>query len=849
MRQVGAAARLPVLTALLAVLSALVTLVPFHSHQFDSLIGMPWYVLAALFAVTQACPIPVQIDGQPRVLSFVAVPVVLGLFLSDPASLIIGAAVGSAVVIGVRRVAPVRAAWDAALVAAAGSVAVLLFAWLAPAETGSASGTAHPVAAALAAIAAAVVAVVLTCVANMLALGWSGDRRGARTGLGDLVVTAATAVPAAVLGVFGVFSFTDAEAALPMAATGTAALLGQRAFATLGRRQAALERLYRLSDALADAPSVADVVRSVLVQSLELMAAGYAEVLLDGLGETRLAWTARAGGEVLGPLDGDLLVEGLAFPPTEPGLLPGGSAADRTALRVRSVDGAVIAPLRVGPDLAGHLLVAGRPGEGRGFTGVDLRLLVTVANHANVALSNARLIERLHVEARQDELTGLPNRTHFRELLERSCAGEPADPGFAVMLLDFDGFKAVNDTLGHPAGDELLRVLSRRLADVAGTGATVARLGGDEFAVLAPGLGDEASASALADRLLSVFDAPVEVAGTRLRLGGSLGIALSPMHATSGPDLMRDADVAMYVAKAGSNGPRVFREDMLEGSALSLSLGSDLKDAVARDEVEVALHPVVVLGSGALHSVEVLARWTHPVHGEVPPEKFFRAAEQAGLTVDLSARILDRALRLCRLWLDEGHAVRVAVNTAPRWLADTTLPEQVGQALARHGVPADLLCLELTERSVIADPRRATTTLERLRGMGVHLSVDDFGTGYSSLTYLSRLPVDQLKIDEAFVGRVRDSARDLAIVRSIVDLGHNLGLEVVAEGVTDEAVRQALADVGCRLAQGYLFARPFEPGKLLPFLADAASRRPGRIPPVGPMPPAQRQEQVREGTA
>ena len=864
MRQVGAA-RLPALTVLATALCALATLVPSRGHQFDSLIGMPWYVLAALFAVTQACPIPVQIDGQPRQLSFLAVPVVLGLFLSDPASLIIGAGMGAAAVVLLRRVPLVRAAWDAALVATAASVAVLLFAWLAPAEPAGVPGLAHPVAAALAAVAAAVVAVVLGCAANLVALAWSGDRRGARTGLGDLVVSAATSVPAAVLGVFGVFSFTDAEAALPMAATGTAALLGQRAFATLGRRQASLERLYRLSDALADAPGVADVVGSVLVQSLELMAAGYAEVLLDGIGETRLAWTARAGGDVQGPLDGDALTEGLAFPPAEPCLLPGGSAAERTALRVRSVDGAVIAPLRVGPDLAGHLLVAGRPGEGRGFAGVDVRLLVTVANHANVALSNARLIERLHVEARQDELTGLPNRTHFRELLERICA-EPAGSGFAVMLLDFDGFKAVNDTLGHPAGDELLRVLSRRLADVAVAGATVAtvaRLGGDEFAVLAPGLGDEATAMALAGRLLSVFDAPVEVAGTRLRLGGSLGIALSPLHATSGADLMRDADVAMYVAKAGANGPRVFHPDMLEGSALSLSLGSDLKDAVARDEVEVALHPVVALGSGELHSVEVLARWTHPVHGEVPPEKFFRAAEQAGLTVALSARILDRALRLCREWLDAGHAVRVAVNTAPRWLADTTLPEQVGQALARHGVPADLLCLELTERSVIADPRRATTTLERLRGMGVHLSVDDFGTGYSSLTYLSRLPVDQLKIDEAFVGRVRDSARDLAIVRSIVDLGHNLGLEVVAEGVTDETVRQALAGVGCRLAQGYLFARPFEPAKLLPFLEDAASRRPGLAQPataapaspslagapVGSMPPAQRQERVRKGTA
>jgi diguanylate cyclase (GGDEF)-like protein len=825
MRQVGAASfRLPLLSAALAALCGTVVLVPHRSPELDALIGMPWYALAALFAVTQACPIPVRIDGQPRKLSFVAFPLALGLLLGDPTAVTVGAAVGSgAVLFGVRRVRLARGAWDTALAAATASVGAVVFAWLRPTEPGPLSGPDHPLAAALAAVAAVVVAVVVISTANLFALGWSGERRGARTGLGDLVVGAANAIPTAVLAVLGVFSFTHAEGALPMAATGAAALLGQRAFATLGRRQDALERLYRLSDALVDAPGVGDVVRSVVVQSLELMDAGYAEVLLERADGARLAWTARAGGDVLGPFDGRPLAEGLAFPPAEAGLLPDGSVAERTALRVRSVDGAVIAPLRVGPDLAGHLMVAGRPGEGGGFTSVDVRVLLTVANHANVALSNAVLIERLHVEARQDELTGLPNRTHFRELLERSCAGET---GFAVMLLDFDGFKAVNDTLGHPAGDELLRVLSRRLADVARQDATVARLGGDEFAVLAPGRGDEPSANALAERLLSVFDAPVEVAGTRLRLGGSLGIALSPRHATGAADLMRDADVAMYAAKAGSGGPRVFREDMLEGGALTLSLGSDLKDAVARDEVEVALHPVVVLGSGTLHSVEVLARWTHPGLGEVPPEQLFRAAEQAGLTAALSARILDRALRLCREWLDDGQVVRVAVNMAARWLADTGLPEQVGLALARHGVPADLLCLELTERSVIADPRRATSTLERLRGMGVHLAVDDFGTGYSSLTYLSRLPVDQLKIDQAFVARVQDSPRDLAIVRAIVDLGHHLGLEVVAEGVTDAAVRQTLAEAGCRLAQGYLFARPFEPGLLPGFIADGTARRP-----------------------
>ncbi|MFZ0159549.1 MAG: EAL domain-containing protein, partial [Kineosporiaceae bacterium] len=489
----------------------------------------------------------------------------------------------------------------------------------------------------------------------------------------------------------------------------------------------------------------------------------------------------------------------------------------------RRVAEAVLVPLSAGGAVdgmvSGHLLVADRRGEGRAFTDADLRLLETVANHAGVALSNARLIERLHDEARHDELTGLPNRASFRESLDGACAAvEASTGGFAVMLLDFDGFKAINDTLGHSAGDEVLRVIGARLAASVAGSAVVARLGGDEFAVLAPGCHDERDARVLARQLLAAFDQPVVVGDARLHLGGSLGVALAPLHCLDATDLMRAADVAMYAAKAGAGGLRVFTADLLELDTMTLTLGGDLRDALARDEIEVVVHPLLVLASEELHSVEVLARWHHPVHGEVNPQVFFAAAEQAGLVAVLSARILEQALAQCRHWLDEGTAVRCAVNVAPRWLADEALPEIVGAALARHRVPAELLCLELTERSVIADPRRVTHTLQRLRALGVRLSVDDFGTGYSSLTYLSRLPVHQLKIDKSFVSRIADSERDLAIVRSLVDLGRHLGLEVVAEGVSNDAVRALLEEIGCLLAQGYLFTTPFAPVELESFV-------------------------------
>ncbi|HEX2809662.1 MAG TPA: EAL domain-containing protein, partial [Kineosporiaceae bacterium] len=478
-------------------------------------------------------------------------------------------------------------------------------------------------------------------------------------------------------------------------------------------------------------------------------------------------------------------------------------------------------PLRREGGVDGFLIVGDRAAPTGTAVDADGRLMETVANHASVALRNRRLIHQLHVEARQDDLTGLPNRLALRELLDRTAL-EAADggPAFSVMVLDFDGFKAINDTLGHQAGDELLRVLSRRLAEAAGADATVARLGGDEFAVLSTRYADAGRASQLARRLLSVFEPPVTVAGARLRLGGSLGIALGPEHGGSGSDLLRGADIAMYAAKGAGGGMRMYSADQVELTASGLTLASDLRDAIEQHQISVAVQPLVELATGAVHSVEVLARWHHPELGEVPPEQFFAAAERSGQVQALSACVLDRALELSREWQGIGLQVRVAVNLASRWLADPSLPDQIGGALARHGVAAGMLCLEITERGVIADPKHTTQALSRLRAMGVHLSVDDFGTGYSSLTYLSRLPVDQMKIDKSFVADLDANPRDRAIVRSMIDLGRNLGLEVVAEGVMTPAGHQVLQDLGCRLGQGYLIARPLSPAELPGYLRD-----------------------------
>ncbi|HST82425.1 MAG TPA: EAL domain-containing protein [Kineosporiaceae bacterium] len=797
---VGAAGKVLALSAILSLFG----LAPLFLHRPDLLDGfrsLPWWTFAILFAVTEICVVNLRLRKQSHSLSLSEVPLVIGLFLAAPSSLLIGRLVGSlAVFLIYRRQTLRKAAFNSGLVLAGTAIAEVTF--LAVLSGGDPLGFRGCLAALLAAAAGGL----LEAGALLRAQSWHDGMIG-KFGLVRVVLAVGEAALIGLIGVVPVLAFSRGEAAVPVAALGGIVLLGYRAFATLTDRHARLERLYELSDALAGAPGSADVVRSVLSQSTDLLRADYAEVLLAGVGTGVHLWSLRHGEQVYGPVEAGAHHLTLPFPPDTLRLVQGQGEAEIEFLAARGVSEAVIVPLRIDGPIAGHLLVGDRRGEERGFVPGDVRLLETVANHGSVALRNGRLIEQLHFEARHDELTGLPNRLNFRSLLDEAAEASRRGVPCAVMVLDFNGFKAINDSLGHQAGDELLRVLAARFRSVVGDQGTVARLGGDEFAIVS-GAVDAEAAEQLAARVLATFEDPVPVSGTRLRVGGSLGIALGPLHGTTGADLLRKADVAMYVAKSAAGGRRMYSADMLIPAPEVFTLATDLRDAVQADEIEIVVHPLIDLESGQVHSFEALARWQHPVLGEISPEDFFAAAEQSGQVAALSERILDRALAAVRTWMDAGYPLRVAVNLAPRWLADPSLPDQIQAALTRHGVPADRLCLELTESSAMDEPRRAGEVMTRLRTMGVHLSMDDFGTGYSSLNFLSRLPIDQMKIDRSFVQQMYDSARDRAIVQSIIDLGRNLGLEVVAEGVTHPGARRALQEMGCQLAQGYLFTAP-----------------------------------------
>jgi diguanylate cyclase (GGDEF)-like protein len=836
------AARLVLLSLVLAGAAALLTPASPRPEALDGLRLAPWWLFAGLFAVTEACVVQLRLRREAFSLSLSEAPLVIGLFLARPSELLVGRVLGSALVfVAHRRQRPMKAGFNTALVAAGTAVAVTLFRSMLPAD----AGPFGPVAVS-AALAATVGAGILDSLALTLVVGWYASPVTARVLLGEVASSVAVSTLVGAAGLLAVAALRGGEATLPLALAGAIALLAYRGFATLADRHTSLERLYELSDSLAATPGWNDVLGSVLRRSSDLLRAGYVEVLLAGHGPGRAPlgpqrWWLRAGApgfepEVEGPQDAaELVGVGLPFPPVRPALLRPADEEARSFLEARGLHEALVVPLRLDEVAVGQLVVGDRTGEAR-FVHADVRLLETVANHGSVALRNGRLIDRLHHEAREDELTGLPNRLRFRELLDSAAeAAAAGGPVCAVMVLDFDGFKAINDTLGHQAGDDLLRVLAGRLDAEAAGHAMVARLGGDEFAILSTRCANESEAMRLARHLLTTFDEPVSVGGARLRLSGSVGVALGPRHGADGSDLLRSADIAMYAAKAAVGGARLFSPDMDGATTQALVLASDLRDAIAADEVDVAVQPLVDLGTGAVHSVEVLARWHHAVLGDVSPAALFEAAGRTSQVATLSVRILDRALGLARSWQDRGLPVRVAVNLAPRWLADSTLPQQVASALERHGVPADLLCLEIRESSVLADPRRGLAALGELRGMGVHLAVDDFGTGYSSLTYLSRLPVDQLKIDRSFVGRLRESSRDRAIARSIIELGDSLGLEVVGEGVTDEPTREALVGLGCRLGQGYLFAEP-RPAAQIEALLDLRSPLAARVAVAVPAP-------------
>ena len=609
------------------------------------------------------------------------------------------------------------------------------------------------------------------------------------------------------------------------------ASIGYRAYLKTRERLASLTSLERFASQLSGETESAIVIERALHNVAELLRAGEVRLVRnipDGIKVQRLAPKARSGVNAADDLTSatgtstnviteifhtdEIPAPFAILMARNHGLLI--TADDRLSPHRVLLDhlgwsDLVSAPLSIDGESSGVLVAGNRLAEHSTFDDNDQHLLETFAANTSVALRVGELVDQLRAQAlekehqsRHDALTKLPNRMVADERLRQLLPLATGELMVAVMFMDLDRFKEVNDALGHHVGDELLREVANRLRQVVGRRGTVARLGGDEFAVIVPGVTDVDELTAMATNLRSEIAKQVVIDRLSLNPLASVGIALAPHDGTDARSLFQRADVAMYAAKNRRTGFEYYDPRFDKASTRTLSLTADLRTALATDQLQLHYQPQATL-DGRIVAIEALARWPHPRYGSVPPEEFITVAEQHGLIHILTRWAVSTALTDLRFLRETYPDLRVSVNMSARDLMDLTFPSDVEELLRSVDLPPDVLTLELTESQMLSDRRRSIEMLGRLRALGVRIAVDDFGTGQSSLAYLKSLPIHEVKIDRSFVFSMATSHDDAVIVRSIIDMAHNLGLEAVAEGVEDIEVWRMLGDRGCDSAQGY----------------------------------------------
>jgi diguanylate cyclase (GGDEF)-like protein len=791
---------------------------------------VPWPILALMFAAAYVFPVHFEIRREAHTLDLREIPLVLGLHFLAPTELVLARLIGSlAAMVLHARYRGLKLAFNIGVAFLETCLAVTVFSLLLGGAV-PASGLGM-----LASFGAVLITdlVSATLVTTAIALHSASVRW-------DEVVQAVVAgVVAALantsLGLIAASTLVnDPRTAWLLLVVAVILVLAYRAYASLRRQHRNLELLDRFTRQVGRSERTVDAIAAILSQARELLRAEWAEITLLGGGDTQPAIRYQLS-----------VHERLETVPIEPGdpmtrlleqvvaedraVLLGPPLADAALERFVAASGiseAMVAPLHAAAGAAGTLLIANRMGDVSTFGTDDLTLLQTLAGHASVTLEKGQLFDSLRHEAAErerqalhDALTGLPNRALFTQQVSSVIGRAGSGARAAVLLMDLDRFKEVNDTLGHHAGDVVLREVGDRLRRNLPDACVIARLGGDEFAVLVPHAPDRESAVGIAWQMREALERPLGVGDLSLELGGSIGIAMSPEHGSEPVFLLQRADVAMYAAKAAHSGVEIYAPEHDRSSTRRLALVGMLRAAIERGELTVHYQPKAELASGRVVGVEALARWDHPAFGSVPPDEFIPLAEATGLIRPLTLYVLETALGEARRWQDRGFQLHVAVNVSVRNLLDPELIDSVIDLLGRLRVSARRLTLEITEGQIMEDPERMIQVLHGLRSHGIQLSVDDFGTGYSSLAYLKRLPVNEVKVDKSFVTHAATDQADAAIVRSAIDLGRNLGLRVVAEGIEDRQSWDLLAAMGCDLAQGYYLARPMPAAELLDWLS------------------------------
>jgi diguanylate cyclase (GGDEF)-like protein len=828
-----ATARLVAFSATLGVLSLWVWWAGLQGIEAlpGSPITVPIVFFTLAFAGTELVSVHVESRGEAHAITFSEVPFVAGLIFAAPDELILARVISGLIVLGiVRRQSWHKLVFNLSLFAA--EIAVGAFVYREVLGGADPSSPAGWPAAFIALLSAQVLDFAAVTMAISLYSGWPGRRSVQQVFL--FVTLSCLANTSAGLA-FSVSIWDESYTGVLILAVIAALYVLYRAYMGLTERHKNLSTLHGFTRSLGGS-ELAELERNVVLGAREILRGEQGMLLLPpvraGIPATRVITRGDAiSRSETSPaeLAADLAMllpnnEARLFEPGQP--LPGW-------LGEIGVKDAAIVPLTTDGVTVGAMVVANRLTEVSSFVEDDLRLFETLANHANVALANGRLVATLQHDAREkahqalhDPVTGLPNRTMLQERLQAAIAeSRGTERGVALLFVDLVTFKEVNDTLGMTTGDRLLVEVRERIEALLPGEAELSRFTGDQFAVLVRDVFDPSLIMGLAETVMAGFDSPFTADDVSLVLGANIGVALWPEHAPTAELLLQRADAATYRARQEGSGIEVYAAETDPYAPRRLALAADLREALERNEVDVYVQPKMSLSDGAVVGAEALVRWNHPRLGPLSPDQFIPAAEHTGVIRQLTIYVVRDALAQCRAWRDAGLDIGISVNLSGRNLFDTHLVEDIAAAIQDAGVPASSLTLELTESTVMGESRRSVAVLEGLHALGLCLSIDDFGTGYSSLTHLRRLPVTELKIDKSFVMTMTVNDQDAVIVRTLIDLGRSLGLKTVAEGVESQEARDLLTDYGCDEGQGYLFSRPVPAEQFNAWLARQPVRR------------------------
>jgi diguanylate cyclase (GGDEF)-like protein len=821
--------RIMLLTGVLAAVAVALFVIVVHPLPgADTAVPLPWLLWAAAFAISEAFPVHVQVKRDAHSFSVSDLVMAAGLVLTTPGDLVVAQVVGVALALVLhRRQRGLKLAFNIALFAVTGSVATTMYALLCAPTPGGWYW--------LAALAAIVGATLVGNACIFAVISVSEGRVDPSNIVAMCTLTVPAAVAAAAIGLLVARTAAHDPAALALLALPTTLIIAAyRAYTGAREQQENLRLLHEVTSLLHGGDTQAalgdflDSVRSAF-------RADMAELVLLGPAGREGATVSRSreGAEaiVMAPLDDAEDHHRLLRLATSSGALTtrtgaGPGAALDSYAADRGLKDAVAAALRTEDRVHGLLLVGGRIGDVTTFTSRDLALLDTFARHVATSLERGRLEENLRQvtdlkeqlrhQALHDALTGLPNRTLFLDRVRHAVdAAGRSQIWPAVLYLDLDGFKPVNDTFGHEAGDMLLRTVADRLRGCLRPADTAARLGGDEFVVLLNGPIDRFAVARVVERIRAQLDVPVRLGDDVITtVGASIGVALGDTGIPDADTLVRHADIAMYTAKrAAGNEFVVYEPGMGNTTATREDAATELAAAIDNGELRTVYQPLLDMRSGRPIGAEALVRWQHPRDGLRGPDSFIGLAEDTGLITRIGELVLNDACAQAARWVAESpdqEDLLVTVNLSARQVADDEIVTQVSEALAGSGLEPHRLVLEITETVLMQDREAAAATLWLLKGLGVRIAIDDFGTGYSSLAYLRRFPIDMLKVAREFVDGLGRDAHDDVITRAIVELAGTLGLLTVAEGIETTQQSETVAALGCDIAQGYLFSRPIE---------------------------------------